>query len=55
MVNSSIGQVKKLMNDNTLTQKLFITQNGRLDEAVLAWITNNLILEKAEMGRTSKK
>jgi len=54
-VNSSIGQVKKLMNDNPICQDVFITQNGRLDEAVLGWITNNLILEKADIGRTSKK
>ena len=55
MVNSSIGQVKKLLNDNPICQDVFITQNGRLDEAVLGWIANNLILEKAEMGRTSNK
>lgn len=48
---ATLDQVKKAMQDNALCQDVFITTTGKSDEPVDGWITNNLIIEKAELFR----
>lgn len=48
-VNTTLDKVKEAMQDNTICQDVFITQTGNKDEAVAGWITNDTIIEKAEL------
>ncbi len=47
--NATLDKAKEAMQDNTICQDVFITQNGTNDEPVLGWITNTLVIEKAEL------
>jgi len=46
---ATLAQARQKMQDNTICQDVFITKTGSKDEAVLGWITNYLIVEKAEL------
>lgn len=46
---ATLDQVKKLMLDNSICQDVFITKTGSPDDAIVGWITNNIVIEKAEL------
>jgi len=48
-VTATLDKVQQAMLDNTICQDVFITQTGDKNEAVLGWITNTMIIEKAEL------
>lgn len=48
-VNATLAEVRQLMQDNTICQDVFITKTGNKDEKVEGWITNSIIIEKAEL------
>lgn len=48
-ITTTLDKVKQAMQDNSICQDVFITQTGRKDEPILGWITNNMIIEKAEL------
>jgi hypothetical protein len=48
-LTATLDKVKAAMQDNSICQDVFITQNGIRDEKVEGWITNNLVIEKAEL------
>ena len=48
-ITATLDKVKAAMEDNSICQDVFITQNGNKDEKVEGWITNNLVIEKAEL------
>lgn len=48
-VDGTLDKVKQAMQDNTICQDVFITQTGDKDEPIAGWITNNMIIEKAEL------
>lgn len=48
-VTATLDQVKKAMQDNSICQDVFITKTGSPDEAIIGWITNNIVIEKAEL------
>lgn len=48
-ITATLDQVRKAMQDNTICQDVFITKTGQKDEAVEGWITNNMVVEKAEL------
>lgn len=50
-ISATLEVVKQEMQDNTICQDVFITQTGSKNEAVEGWITNNLLIEKAELFR----
>jgi hypothetical protein len=52
-ITASLDQVKKAMQDNAICQDVFITKNGKKEEAIEGWITNNIIIEKAELFKKS--
>ncbi len=52
-ITATLDQVRKAMQDNTICQDVFITRTGAKEEAVEGWITNNMIVEKAELFRKS--
>lgn len=52
-MTATLDQVRKAMQDNTICQDVFITKTGSKDEAVEGWITNNMIVEKAELFKKS--
>ncbi len=52
-ITATLDEVRKAMQDNTICQDVFITKTGNKDEAVQGWITNNMIVEKAELFRKS--
>lgn len=52
-LSATMEDAKKAMQDNTICQDVFITKTGSKEEAVEGWITNNLIIEKAELFKRS--
>ena len=48
-VTATMVEVKQKMQDNTICQDVFLTKTGKMDEPVMGWITNNLVIEKAEL------
>lgn len=48
-VSATLAQARQKMQDNTLCQDVFITKTGSKDEAVEGWITDYIIIEKAEL------
>lgn len=48
-INATLAEVRELMLDNTICQDVFITKTGNKDEKVEGWITNAMIIEKAEL------
>jgi CBS domain-containing protein len=46
---STLAEVRQMMLDNTVCQDVFITKTGNKDEKVEGWITNTIIIEKAEL------
>jgi hypothetical protein len=48
-MTATLDKVQQAMLDNTICQDVFITQTGSRDEKVEGWITNNMIIEKAEL------
>lgn len=48
-ISATLDQVKRAMQDNTICQDVFITKTGSKDESVEGWITNTIIIEKAEL------
>jgi hypothetical protein len=54
-VNTTLDKVKAAMQDNSICQDVFITQTGSREESVLGWITNNLVIEKAELFKKAGK
>jgi hypothetical protein len=54
-VDTTLDKVKAAMQDNSICQDVFITQTGSREESVLGWITNNLVIEKAELFKKAGK
>jgi hypothetical protein len=52
-LTATLDDVKKAMQDNSICQDVFITKTGNKNEAVEGWITNNMIVEKAELFKRS--
>jgi uncharacterized Tic20 family protein len=48
-ITATVDMAKQAMQDNTICQDVFITQTGTKSEKVEGWITNNMIIEKAEL------
>lgn len=48
-VNTTLDKIKQAMQDNSICQDVFITKTGKKEEAVEGWITNYIIIEKAEL------
>jgi hypothetical protein len=48
-VTATMSEVKEKMQDNAVCQDVFLTKTGSSDEPVLGWVTNNLVIEKAEL------
>jgi hypothetical protein len=48
-ITATLDKVQQAMLDNSICQDVFITQTGSKDEEVLGWITNNMIIEKADL------
>ncbi len=48
-LTATLDKVQQAMVDNSVCQDVFITQTGNKDEKVEGWITNNMIIEKAEL------
>lgn len=48
-LSATLSEIKKAMQDNAMCQDVFITKTGSQDEPVEGWVTNNLIIEKAEL------
>jgi hypothetical protein len=46
---STLEQVRKKMQEKTLCQDVFITKTGNKEESVEGWITDYMIVEKAEL------
>lgn len=46
--DASLYDVKLLMEGNKYCEDVFLTKNGKKDEPVIGWITNDTILEKAK-------
>lgn len=40
-VNSALGDAKRVMEQTEFCQDVFVTQNGKNNEPVLGWLTNN--------------
>jgi hypothetical protein len=40
--------------DNVICQDVFITQTGNKEEKVEGWITNDLVIEKAELFKKTR-
>jgi hypothetical protein len=53
-ITATLCDVKKAMSDNDICQDIFITKTGNKEEAVEGWITNNMIIEKAELFKKSQ-
>lgn len=45
----TLDKVKQAMQDNSKCQDVIITKTGNPEEAVMGWITNTIIIEKAEL------
>jgi hypothetical protein len=48
-ITATLSDVRKAMQDNGLCQDVFITNTGKKTEPVLGWITNTMIIEKAQL------
>jgi hypothetical protein len=48
-ITSTLAQVRQKMQDKTVCQDVFITKTGNKDEGVEGWITDYMIVEKAEL------
>jgi len=48
-LNAMLEEVRQLMLDNSICQDVFITKTGNRDEKVEGWVTNTIIIEKAEL------
>jgi hypothetical protein len=53
-VDATLEDVRALMMDNVICQDVFITQTGNKDEKVEGWITNDLVIEKAELFKRTR-
>jgi len=54
-LTATLSEVKEAMQDNSICQDVFITKTGSKDEAVEGWITNDMIIEKAELFKKAGK
>ncbi|MCX6252126.1 MAG: hypothetical protein NTX61_15430 [Bacteroidetes bacterium] len=52
-LNATVDAARKIMLDNSICQDVFITRTGNKDEAIEGWITNDLIVEKADLFKRS--
>ena len=48
-VDATLDKAQSAMQDNSLCQDVFITKNGKPEEAVEGWVTNALVIEKSEL------
>jgi len=48
-ISSTLAQVRQKMQEKTVCQDVFITKTGSKDEGVEGWITDYMIVEKAEL------
>jgi hypothetical protein len=48
-ITSTLAQVRQKMQDKTVCQDVFITKTGNKNEGVEGWITDYMIVEKAEL------
>ena len=48
-ITSTLAQVRQKMQDKTVCQDVFITKTGNKNESVEGWITDYMIVEKAEL------
>lgn len=48
-LNATLNEIKQTMQDNAMCQDVFITKTGNKDGPVEGWVTNDLIIEKAEL------
>lgn len=54
-ITATLADVKKVMSDNSICQDVFITKTGNKDEAVEGWVTNNMVIEKAELFKKANQ
>ncbi|MDX2001238.1 MAG: hypothetical protein SFW35_02330 [Chitinophagales bacterium] len=52
---AKLYEAKQMMLDNALCQDVFITKSGNKEEQVLGWITNEIIVEKAELFKRARQ
>ena len=53
-LTATLNEIKQTMQDNAMCQDVFITKTGSKDEAVEGWVTNDLIIEKAELFKKAR-
>lgn len=53
-VDATLEDVRALMMDNVICQDVFITQTGNKEEKVEGWITNDMVIEKAELFKKTR-
>jgi hypothetical protein len=48
-LTATLNEIKQAMQGNSMCQDVFITKTGSKEEPVEGWVTNDLIIEKAEL------